>query len=266
MLTLKVGITPNQSRPDGLSWLPGMRLPSCVCDLSDSAGTSKHGRSSPEIDVIEASVATLTDQTEIGVVSQTYQVAPFDDFYYPNYAFVEIYNDSVTTMNSYTGGPYQQAFSGLTTLNNEWYETPETGTGEFQTYAFEYVPGTGSSSMIQWYVGGEPLWKLQAAALGPNGNIGSRPISEEPMSIIMNLGLSDSFAYIDWQALQFPFVMKIDYVRIYQSGSASVTCDPTGWETTQYIADHPAAYTNSNITLWEDAGYTRPNNKLMDGC
>lgn len=199
-------------------------------------------------------------------MSQTYQIAPFDDFYYPNYAFVEIYNDSLTTMNTYTGGPYQQAFSAVSTLNNDWYETPTSGSGDFQTYAFEYVPGETTSSMIQWSVGGEPLWKLQAAALGPNGNIGARPISEEPMSIILNLGLSDSFAYIDWEQLDFPFVMKIDYVRIYQSGTASVTCDPPGWETTDYIANHPDAYTNSNITSWADAGYDRPKNSLMDGC
>lgn len=261
-----VGITPNQSRTDGLSWLPGMRLPSCICNASESAGTYGYGCSSPEIDIIEASVGTITDGTDVGVVSQTYQLAPFDDFYEPNYAYVEIYNDSITTMNSYTGGPYQQAFSGVSTLNNQWYQDVTSGTSQFQTYSFEYVPGSSSSSMIQWNIGGEPVWKLQASSLGPNGNIASRPISEEPMSIIMNLALSNSFAAIDWPELQFPAVMKIDYVRIYQSGTSSVTCDPLGWETTQYIADHPAAYTNPNVTLWADAGYTKPKNRLMNGC
>lgn len=243
-----------------------MRLPSCVCDPTQSAGTGGHGRSSPEIDIIEGSVSAISDKTSVGVVSQTYQIAPFDDFYEPNYAFAEIYNDSITTMNTYTGGPYQQAVSGLTTLNNEWYQYPKSTNGEFQTYAFEYTPGSTSSSMIQWYVGGEANWKLTAPAIGPNGNIKSRPISEEPMSIIMNLGLSSSFAYIDWADLKFPAVMKIDYVRIYQSGTPSVTCDPAGWETTDYIARHPQAYQNYNVTLWEAAGYSKPKNSLMDTC
>lgn len=243
-----------------------MRLPSCVCNASESAGTGGHGRSSPEIDIFEASVAAITDGAEVGTVSQSYQIAPFDDFYKPNYQFVEIYNDSITSMNGYTGGPYQQALSGSSMLNNDWYQTPETGTGEFQTYAFEYVPGNSSSSYIQWYVGGEAVWKLEAGALGPNGNNGQRTISEEPMALVFNLALSDSFAYLDWTALEWPSIMKLDYVRIYQSGTASLTCDPDGWETTQYITDHPDAYTNVNMTLWEDAGYSKPLNSLMNGC
>lgn len=243
-----------------------MRLPSCVCDRSESAGTGSYGRSSPEIDIIEASVGGITDGREVGVVSQTFQLAPFDDFYEPNYKYVEIYNDSITTMNTYTGGPYQQAFSGVSTLNNQWYQNPTSGAGRFQTYGFDYVPGTSPDSMIQWYVGDEPVWKLQASSLGPNGNIGARPISEEPMSIIMNLAISQSFANVLFAELQFPAIMKIDYIRIYQSGTSSVTCDPSGWETTDYIAKHPAAYNNVNVTRWADAGYDMPKNKLMHGC
>lgn len=125
-------------------------------------------------------------------------------------------------------GPFQQAFSGLSTLNNQWYQTPPSGDGQFQTYAFNYIPGSSSSSMIEWYVGDTPLWKLQAASLGATGNIGQRPIAEEPMSIIMNLALSESFAKIEWTKLQFPSVMKFDYIRIYQD-TESITCDPPGW-------------------------------------
>ena len=45
-----------------------------------------------------------------------------------------------------------------------------------------------------------------------------------------------------------------------------VTCDPPGFETTQYIRDHPVAYNNPNFTHWADAGYDWPKNTLMHGC
>ena len=79
------GITANQSMTDGTSFLPGMRLPACTCEGEDhpSPGTS---RSAPEIDVIEASVALLDAKNEIGVVSQSAQMAPFDIWYSPDYS------------------------------------------------------------------------------------------------------------------------------------------------------------------------------------
>ena len=87
------------------------------------------------------------------------------------------------------------------------------------------------------------------------------------MSIIMNLGFSENWVAIDWSRLVFPTVMRIDYVRWYQKeGEQMVTCDPPGYETTQYIAEHPEAYNNPNWTHWADAGYAQPKNSLMDGC
>jgi beta-glucanase (GH16 family) len=243
-----------------------MRLPSCTCPGADIPGSVAHGRSAPEIDIFEASVGALTDGTNNGIVSQSYQIAPFDDFYQPNYAFAAIQNSSLTSMNAYTGGPYQQALSGVTTLNNQWYQDFSTGSSQFQTYGFHYTPGASASNGIDWYVGGELVWNMKATSIGPNGNIGARSITEEPMTIVMNLALSESFAFIDWAALEFPNVMKIDYVRIYQDDTGVMTCDPPGWETTQYIANHPAAYTNKNVTKWEDAGYVKPLNTFMNTC
>lgn len=80
------GITANQSQTDGLSFLPGMRLPPCTCAGEDHPTPGK-SRSAPEIDVIEASVATLgpPGSTNMnGVVSQSCQLAPFDIWYQPN--------------------------------------------------------------------------------------------------------------------------------------------------------------------------------------
>lgn len=117
-----VGITPNQSDPDGLSSLPGMRLPACTC-VGEDHPTPGYSRSAPEIDAIEASVQYLTPPAwdAIGSASQSFQVAPFDILWRPNTNFIEVYDPSVSAMNSYQGGVYQQALSTVTNLNNDWY-------------------------------------------------------------------------------------------------------------------------------------------------
>ncbi|KAL8935530.1 MAG: hypothetical protein Q9211_004650 [Gyalolechia sp. 1 TL-2023] len=262
------GITANQSQTDGLSYLPGMRLPACTCDGEDHPSPGK-SRSAPEIDVIEASVATIGPQgsTQMnGVVSQSCQVAPFDIWYQPNTDFMEIYDPTVTVLNSYQGGVFQQALSGLTNVNNDWYDGKA-----YQKYNFYYIPGkTGN---IVWSIADEPNWKLDARALGPNGNIGQRTIPMEPMSIVMNFGMAAGFSALNLTGLvaSMPATMRFDYVRIYQDpASKSVTCDPPGYPTTDYIARHPKAYSNPNITHWEDgtapAGYKWPKNSFVHGC
>jgi beta-glucanase (GH16 family) len=235
-----VGITPNQSSSDGLSFLPGQKLPSCTCTGADhpSPGT---GRGAPEIDILEASV---DPNNRIGVVTQSYQVAPFDIFYRPNSDFMQIPNFETTQMNTYCGGPYQQAISGTTLLNNGWYNG-----SAYQKYSFEYIPGT-SNGKIAWFVGEDQTFMVDGRAIGQNGNVMERVISEEPMSMVFNLGLSYSWSEILLPDLVFPTIMHIDYVRIYQQqGAESITCDPPGFPTTEYIANHAVAYNNPNLTV-----------------
>ncbi|CAL8580342.1 beta-glucan synthesis-associated protein [Xanthoria parietina] len=266
------GITANQSQTDGLSYLPGMRLPSCTCSGEDHPSPGK-SRSAPEIDVIEASVAPLGPEgttNMVGVVSQSCQIAPFDIFYQPDTAFMEVYDNSVTHLNSYQGGVFQQALSGLTNVNNAWYD----GKG-YQKYNFYYTPGkTGN---IVWNVADKPVWKLDARALGPNGNVGQRTIPTEPMSIVMNFGMAQGFSNVNFTGLQalMPAKLRFDYVRIYQDpDEKSMTCDPPGYPTTNYIQNHMKAYTNPNYTHWEEAlggapggvGYKWPKNTLVDRC
>lgn len=253
------GITPNQSQSDGLSFLPGQRLANCVCHGEDHP-TPGTGRGAPEIDIAE--VSGDYNGLKIGVATQSFQVAPFDIWYYPNYDFMENPNPEISLVNTWTGGPYQEAVSTTTMLNNSWYDGVQ-----YQKYAFEYVPGSSSDSHITWYVGDEETMKFDARAIGPNGNVNQRIISEEPMSMILNLGFSHSWVDIDMANLRFPAVMRVDYVRWYQKeGQELVTCDPPGYETTDYIARHPVAYNNQNLTRWDEAGYSRPKNSLMDGC
>lgn len=180
----------------------------------------------------------------IGAVTQSYQVAPFDVFYRPNYAFVQIPNYETTSINTYCGGPYQQAISGTTMLNNKWYDNRE-----YQKYAFEYEPGNANGK-IAWFVGDNQSFLVDGRSIGPNGNIGARQVSQEPMSMVMNLGMSNSWTQIFTSELKFPTIMHIDYVRIYQkAGETIVTCDPPGYPTTEYIEKHAAAYQNPNFTV-----------------
>jgi beta-glucanase (GH16 family) len=242
------GITANQSAPDGLSRQPGMRLPACTCADEDhpSPGNS---RSAPEIDVLEASVGFLGPDPvggATGSASQSFQVAPFDIWYQPDYDYLEVYDNEQSMMNTYRGGVYQQALSGVTWLNNDWYD----GKG-FQKYGFEYEPG--GEGHITWFVGDQYTWKIDHRALRPNGNIGQRVMPEEPMSIVMNFGMSMSFAQVFLQDLAelMPVTMRFDYVRIYQDpNNVQMSCDPVGYPTTAYIGKHPEPYRNPNLTNW----------------
>lgn len=255
-----VGITANQSSPDGISYLPGQRLNSCTCSGEDHPNPGT-GRGAPEIDIIEAESDT---KTKIGVASQSYQLAPFDVWYIPDYSFVEVHDFSVTTMNTYAGGPFQQCVSGTTTLNSSWYERG-VGARNFQVYGFEYA-NDDNEGYITWYVG-KPTLTVHAYALAPNGNIDWRRIPKEPMSVVMNFGVSKNWAYIDWPSIVFPATMSIDYVRVYQDPSKiSVTCDPENYPTFDYIQNHLNAYLNPNLTTWEEAGHTFPKNRALGQC
>ena len=233
------GITANQSDPSGISMLPGMRLPACTCKNQDhpSPGLS---RSAPEIDALEAQVGYFGPAYNggTGAVSQSFQVAPFDIFYQPDYAYTEIYDHAVTQMNTYQGGPYQEAYSGVSWLNDDWYDGQA-----YQKYGFEYNPG--ATGDVSWFVGDDYTWKLDGRSLRPNGNIGQRVVPEEPLSIVTNLGMGNSFAQIFLAniAQHFPATMRLDYIRIYQDPSnVQVTCDPPNYPTTEYIRAHPAPY------------------------
>jgi beta-glucanase (GH16 family) len=149
-------------------------------------------------------------------------------------------------MNTYRGGVYQQALSGLTNLNNNWYDGKQ-----YQKYAFEYK--TGGDGYITWYVGDDETWTMDPRATGPNGNIGARVIPEEPLSIIANFGMSNSFAFLNLAGLSklLPATMRIDYIRIYQDeDEENMTCDPEGYPTTEYIKQHLKPYNNANLTQW----------------
>lgn len=256
------GITANQSSEDGISYLKGQKLSACVCDGEDHPNPGV-GRGAPEIDILEGEIDTTL---KVGVASQSYQVAPYDIWYIPDYDFVEIHNSSTTVMNTYCGGPFQQAISAVTTLNTSWYEFGDTDGHHFQKYGYEFM-SDNDDGYIRWFVGDNPTMTLNAAALHPDGNIDWRRVPKEPMSIILNLGISNNWAYIDWPSIMFPVTHSIDYVRVYQPPNAiSITCDPPEYPTYDYIQNHLNAYQNPNLTSWADAGYSFPKNALLNNC
>ncbi|TIA71747.1 hypothetical protein E3P91_02375 [Wallemia ichthyophaga] len=277
-----VGVMPNQTNEAGtapqgaltsndngqLSVLPGQKISKCTCPGEDHPGPRHDvGRGSPEIDALEAQ----TDyQREGGAVSQSSQFAPFDFAYdwRNGSGYTDIYDRSVTEINSYKGGVYQEAVSGVTFLGNDAYELTEQ---EFMTFGFEYSadPKTRDSNYVTWFVDDEKSWTMHAASVGPDErvDIGQRLVSEEPMSIIMNFGMADGFAEVEMDKLQFPATMSIDYVRIYQpEDNINIGCNPPDYPTTDYINDHLEAYQNNNITQWEDLGYSWPKSSLNGDC
>ncbi|KAI5952668.1 SKN1 [Candida jiufengensis] len=256
--TCDAGITPNQSSPDGISYLPGQRLNSCTCP-GESHPNPGVGRGAPEIDALEGEIHGV-----VGRVSQSLQIAPYDIWYMPDYNFIEIYNASVTLMNTYAGGPFQQAVSGVTMLNQTWYQFGDVE-HNFQKFGYEYL-NNDDTGYITWFVGDNPTFTMKSQTLHPNGNIGWRQIPKEPISIIMNLGISNSWAYIDWPSLVFPSTMRVDYVRVYQpEDEINMSCDPDNFPTANYIEQHKNIYYNMNLTTFEMGGYTFPKNKLT-GC
>ncbi|KAI0055424.1 beta-glucan synthesis-associated, partial [Artomyces pyxidatus] len=284
-----VGTYPNQTLPDGsgpaaalnstasqekydyrLSWLTGQKLSSCTCPGEDHPGPSvSKGRGAPEIDILEAEHNKHGDG---GVVSQSAQFAPFThDYLYSNDTSDEwyVYNTSLSTPNNYKGSAVQQAVSGITTLPADIF----TGSGkQFYTFGFEYnaVPSNPSEGYITWQMAGQPTVRLGGSAVGPDtgpdgSGVGQRLIPEEPMSIILNLGISPNWQTIDTTTMEFPAELLVDYVRVYQRKDAqNVGCNPPDYPTTDYIARHPAAYNNPQLKVWTGgdagAGYTFPKN------
>lgn len=260
-----------------LSQLPGQRLSRCTCLNSKDHPGPRHedgtwvGRSAPEIDIFEA--AGNNGEDEHGQVSQSLQVAPFDDAYNitraPN-AYIN-HRENGTVMNTYRGSPYQQAVSFKTNTTDDAYQ--DQG-GKFDQYGFEYQPGIGPDAYITWTVSQKPTVTITAGALAanPRTEIGQREIPTEPMYIVINLGIASSFSYVSWPNLTWPSVMLVDYVRVWQDeDKIDLTCDPPDRPTAAYIKKHAEAYWNANLTKWlpaEKGSYNQPfpKNRLIDQC
>lgn len=257
---------------DALSYLEGQRLSRCTCPGESHPGPMHPdgtfvGRSAPEIDIFEATgKQDPITGASIGQVSQSCQFAPFNFNYTYMENYTSVYNTSITELNTYRGGVYQQAVSALTATDQTAYELSGGG---FSVYGFEYKPGIGDA-YVTWVSNNVPSWTLLSAGMGPDPvvEIGQRPIPEEPMYILANLGISPQFGFVDFDHLTFPTTMRVDYIRVYQpKDQINYGCDPKGFPTEAYIKSYPEAYSNPNLTTWKnDYGQPVPKNNLTSQC
>ncbi|KAF9268840.1 beta-glucan synthesis-associated protein [Marasmius fiardii PR-910] len=255
-----------------LSFLPGQRLSRCTCPGESHPGPVHRdgtyvGRSAPEIDVFEAQV---NEQTRIGGVSQSSQWAPFNRAYnWQNTSDNFILNDpTISELNSFKGNALQQATSVVTNTNPQCYELSPNPC--FSVYGFEYKPGF-DGGYITWITDNRIAWTIKAAGVGPDDTvqISTRPVPQEPMYLIMNLGMSRNFGPVDFDHLMFPTSMIVDYVRVYQEeGSINIGCDPPEFPTRAYIEAYREAYQNPNLTTWRDPPFSQPfpKNRLLEQC
>jgi beta-glucanase (GH16 family) len=82
-------------------------------------------------------------------------------------------------------------------------------------------------------------WTMMSSAAGPDPltQISPRPVSQEPMYLVTNLGISYGFGTPDFKHLTFPATMRLDWIRVYQPKDAvNVGCDPAEFPTASYIA------------------------------
>jgi len=251
-----------------LSYLGGQRLSRCTCPGESHPGPIHSdgtyvGRSAPEIDVFEAQILGTG-----GAVSQSGQWAPFNAAYVwlntsDNLIIPNLEN---STLNTYTGGAYQQATSVVTLTNQQCYELIDNC---FSVYGFEYQPGF-ENAYISWIADDAIAWTLNVAGMAADTQtqIGARPVPQEPMYILANLGMSTNFGTVDLAHLTFPTTLKLDYVRVYQyPDSINIGCDPPDFPTAAYINAYSEAYTNPNLTTWvDDYGQTVPKNSFLGQC
>ncbi|KAG5654257.1 hypothetical protein H0H81_005500 [Sphagnurus paluster] len=276
-----LGTFPNQTSTDGtpaaaatgapgggpLSYLPGQRLSACTCPGSDHPGPKvSNGRGVPEIDILEAQIDMSVFH---GQVSQSFQCAPYNYQYEfdDSSPATTVYNSAVTSLNTYKGGIWQQAVSAVTYTEDQNYN----GQG-YAPYGYEwwFDQNNRQNGYITWYSNGAESWTITSASVGPDPvtQISGRLIPEEPMYLILNLGIAPGFQKADFKHLQFPAKMYVDYVRVYQRQGVKngVGCDPSSHPTAAYIARHQNAYSNPNLTTWAQAGNTFPRNSLYNGC
>lgn len=253
-----------------LSYLPGQRWSRCTC-AGESHPGPKHkdgtfvGRAAPEIDVFEAQI---NQNSLISQVSQSAQWAPFNRAYtWLNTSENMIIADpSISQMNTFIGSVTQEATSVVTNTNASCYELDG---GCYSAYGFEYKPGF-DDGYITWISSNQIAWTLKAAGLGPDPSvqISARPVAQEPMYLIANLGMSTGFGPVDLAHLTFPAHMRIDYIRVYQpSNAVNVGCDPKDFPTEAYINRYLEAYSNPNLTTWvNDYQQPWPKNSFLGQC
>ena len=120
--------------------------------------------------------------TFTGGVSQSFQVAPYNyQYQFDNASDVTtIYDSSITKLNTYKGGGYQQAVSAVTNIDSSNYN----GSG-FSTWGLEWWSDMKNrgDGYISWFSEGQKSWTITSGSIGadPVSQVSQRLIPEEPM-------------------------------------------------------------------------------------
>ena len=120
----------------------------------------------------------------------------------------------------------------------------------YHTYGAYWEPGNKLSFFIDGVETFTLLNSSLAAACNAEGQcVGQRLIPVEPMYLILNVALSNSWTPVSAN-LTLPTAMLVDYVRVWQRPDAiDLGCDPADAPTAQYIACNSGNFT---IALQQD--------------
>jgi beta-glucanase (GH16 family) len=91
---------------------------------------------------------------------------------------------------------------------------------------------------IQWISDNKKAWHVtsQSFPADPIAQISARPIPNEPLYILVNLGMSKGFIPEPNPNLKYPSTMYVDWIRVYQpKGKQNVGCSPKDMPTAEYI-------------------------------
>ncbi|KAJ6551470.1 beta-glucan synthesis-associated [Mycena capillaripes] len=190
-----------------LSYLTGQRLSRCTCPGESHPGP------------IHQDGSYVGRRPKYKTVKERYRNLPFNAGYvwFNTSDNLVIADPTISAQNTYLGGAYQQATSVVTKTNQKCYELLDNC---FSVYGIEY---------ISWITDNKPAWTIHQAGLAkdPKTEIDARPVPQEPLYILANLGMSTNFGPVDVEHITFPTTLSLDYVRVYQyEDQINIGCDP----------------------------------------
>jgi hypothetical protein len=154
------------------------------------------------------------------VASQSAQFGPFahDDY---NANALIISDPSLSIPNTYHSSAIQQTISGLTRVPSDTFQgLAQLGHPKpYKVFGFEYLSDPSDPSTGYMSVDGKALYKMDATAVGLDSEaqggsgVGQWLLPLEPMSIILNLGISHTL-----QVMQITVKEKLgpNFIRIWK--------------------------------------------------
>lgn len=86
------------------------------------------------------------------------------------------------------------------------------------------------------------------------------------MYLILNFGMSAAFQALQFNRLEFPGYMYVDYVRVWQEkGKGDISCNPKSHPTADYINTYIDYYTNREYEMHSPAFWLILSGSQLDG-